>query len=379
MAIITPRKHPGISPTVPLSLKRNTHLVFWEGHSPDRSELWDGLDSEDRKIHRLETLKEVCAKVSNTPCAAAFISSSCAENANDVFDIIRESSLYPEITLVVVMDHGQNAFDHIALMQAGADDMICSSTPCQVIQQRVRRYESLFHQFQEMRVLNEKLQSANQQLEEYVYIVSHDLKAPLRGLSSLSEFIEQELGPDITREVSELLQMMKSRTERMQQMIDGILHYCRMANSFDETTEVDVKLLINNIIDLICPPGNVRISYPDRMPVLRTEKIKIHEVFQNLIMNGIKHNDKQDIRIDISYRELGDTIEFSVQDNGKGIKPEFQEKVFGFFQTLVPKDRSEGTGLGLTIVKKIVEMQDGKITLESDFGKGSVFRFTWKK
>jgi signal transduction histidine kinase len=152
-----------------------------------------------------------------------------------------------------------------------------------------------------------------------------------------------------------------------------------MSNNRCEKEPVDLKSLINNIIDLICPPSNVRIEYPDQLPSMEMEKIKIHEVLQNLILNAIKHNDKSDIHIQLFFRDLGDTVEFVVKDNGRGIKPEHQEKVFGLFQTLLPKDRSEGTGLGLTIVKKIVEQQEGKIVVESEFGKGSSFRFTWKK
>ncbi|MFM7726651.1 MAG: sensor histidine kinase, partial [Flavobacteriales bacterium] len=248
-----------------------------------------------------------------------------------------------------------------------------------IVQTKIAMHETLYRQRDELRKMNERLQCANKQLEEYVYIVSHDLKAPLRGLSSLAQFIEDELGEAMTTEVFELLSMMKSRTDRMQQMVDGILHYSRMANNRVDPEPVDLKLLINNIIDLICPPANVRIEYPDEFPLVEMEKIKIHEVLQNLILNGIKHNDKPDIHIQIHFRDVGHCWEFAIKDNGKGIKPEHQEKVFGLFQTLLPKDKSEGTGLGLTIVKKIVEQQDGKVMVESDWGKGTTFRFTWKK
>jgi light-regulated signal transduction histidine kinase (bacteriophytochrome) len=281
--------------------------------------------------------------------------------------------------VVLLVDKTESQDNLLHYYDWGVVDIIPDCTETKIIQTKIALYETLFFQRNELRQVNERLQSANRQLEEYVYIVSHDLKAPLRGLSSLAQFIEEEIGETISTDVQELLNMMKTRTDRMQQMIDGILHYSRMSNASVSKETVDVKQLIINIIDLISLPQNVRIQFPDHLPVLKTEKIKIHEVLQNLILNGIKHNDKSDIQISISYNEFPDHFEFMVMDNGKGIKPEHREKVFGLFQTLLPKDKAEGTGLGLTIVKKIVEQQNGSISLESEFGKGSTFRFTWKK
>jgi light-regulated signal transduction histidine kinase (bacteriophytochrome) len=173
--------------------------------------------------------------------------------------------------------------------------------------------------------------------------------------------------------------MMKSRTGRMQTLIDGILHYSRMGNSQTEKEPVSVYDLIHNIIDLICPPPHIRIEFPNNLPVINTEKIKLHEVFQNLISNGIKYNDKEAGIIKITCEEKEDHYIFSVIDNGIGIRPEHTEKIFGIFQTLQPKDKVESTGIGLTIVKKIIEQQDGTITVESETKKGSTFKFSWKK
>ena len=165
----------------------------------------------------------------------------------------------------------------------------------------------------------------------------------------------------------------------MQSLIDGILHYSRMANSKTEKENINVKELIHNIIDLICPPSNIRIEFPDNLPIIKSERVKLHEVFQNLISNAIKHNNKEEGEVKISFVEKKEFYEFSVWDNGFGIKPEHQEKIFGIFQTLQSKDKIESTGIGLTIVKKIIEQQDGKITVDSELGKGSTFKFLWKK
>ena len=173
--------------------------------------------------------------------------------------------------------------------------------------------------------------------------------------------------------------MMKSRTARMQNLIDGILHYSRMANAKTEKENINVQELIHNIIDLICPPANIRIEMPDNLPVIHSEKIKLHEVFQNLLSNAIKYNNKEKGAIKITFEEKKDCYEFSVIDNGPGIKPEHQEKIFGIFQTLQSKDKNESTGIGLTIVKKIIEQQSGTVSVHSEHDKGSTFKFVWKK
>ena len=173
--------------------------------------------------------------------------------------------------------------------------------------------------------------------------------------------------------------MMKSRTHRMQGLIDGILHYSKMANSFCAKENVDVKELIINAIDLISPPSNIKFDIDDNLPKMYTEKIKLHEVFQNLIGNSIKYMDKENGFVKVGFHDYPDRFEFFVQDNGCGIKAEHFNIVFRIFQTLVSKDKNESTGIGLTIVQKIVERQGGLVTLESEYGKGTTFRFTWLK
>jgi light-regulated signal transduction histidine kinase (bacteriophytochrome) len=225
----------------------------------------------------------------------------------------------------------------------------------------------------------EQIEQINKQLNEFVYIVSHDLKAPLRGVKSLTTFLEEELGQSATPEVKELLTLLQSRTDRLQTMIEAILHYSRLANNRGESETVDLNKLVTSVIDLLPIPDNIRIEQPNNLPSIVGEKVKIHEVFQNLLSNSIKYNDKQQGIIKIQFIENPSEYEFAISDNGPGIKSEFFEKIFGVFQTLQSKDKQESTGIGLTIVKKIVEQHGGQIWIESEFGNGTVFKFTWKK
>src|SRR4051812_24921717 len=161
-----------------------------------------------------------------------------------------------------------------------------------------------------------EIEQINKQLNEFIYIVSHDLKAPLRGIKSLTSFLEEELGPDAKPEVKDLLALLQSRTDRMQAMIEAILHYSRLATNKGEKENVDLNKLVSSVIDLLAIPGNTTIEQSVQLPVIRGEKIKIHEVFQNLLSNAIKYNDKEKGVISIQYIDKETEYEFCISDNG---------------------------------------------------------------
>ena len=223
------------------------------------------------------------------------------------------------------------------------------------------------------------VEKINRQLDEFVYIVSHDLKAPLRGISTLTTFIEEELSSQPNEKIKEFLDLLKGRASRMQNLITAILEYSKLSTTKSPKENVNISELLDNVVDMIAPPENFNIVRDGNFPTLFTEKIKLQQVFQNLISNGIKYNDKPEGVINISAQENGSFYHFSVRDNGKGIKKEYHEKIFGVFQTLESKDKTDSTGIGLTIVKKLIELQGGKITVESEPGLGSRFSFTWPK
>ena len=297
----------------------------------------------------------------------------------EVARLLKENSHTRDIAIIFVTALSKDEKYSIQGYEEGAVDYLLKPLDTFVVRAKVNVFSRLYLQQRELKENNELLHRTNKQLDEFVYIVSHDLKAPLRGLSSLATFLEDELGDNPKPEILDLLTMMKSRTSRMQQLIDGILHYSRLANTKGQTEPVDVKDLINNIIDLVCPPETITFTIPDNLPKIKCEKIKLHEVFQNLISNAIKYMDKADGKIVIGFQDREDEYEFWVKDNGMGIKPEHLEKIFGLFQTLLPKDQCESTGIGLTIVKKIIESERGRITVTSAFGEGSTFGFTWNK
>lgn len=216
-------------------------------------------------------------------------------------------------------------------------------------------------------------------LESFAYVVSHDLKSPLRGISKLAEWIVADYQDKLDEEGRTSLRLLTSRVQRMDSLIDGILEYSRLGRQEKAMTNVDLNELLRDIIDMHTVNGHVRIRVSGTLPSIRNDRAQLGQVFSNLISNAIKHNDKETIDIEVSFEDHGDRFAFSVRDNGPGIEPEYHEKVFGMFQTLQPKDERESTGIGLPIVKRIVEDNGGNISIHSELGKGATFTFTIPK
>lgn len=216
----------------------------------------------------------------------------------------------------------------------------------------------------------------NQELDQFVYLASHDLKAPLRAIANLAQWIHEDLSGQSTQEVEQQLQLMQSRIRQMENLINGLLEYSRVGRMNMEIEPVVVADLLAEVIDSIAPPASLRIQISSPLPTLQTKRLLLRQVLSNLIGNAIKHHHRPDGQIQISATSVADGYEFSIVDDGPGIAPDDQGRIFGIFQTL-DKNKNENTGVGLAIVKKIVESEGGEISVESTLGQGAAFRFTW--
>lgn len=223
------------------------------------------------------------------------------------------------------------------------------------------------------------LKTRNQELDRFAYVTSHDLKAPLRAIANLAAWLSEDLEGQIPEENQQQLQLMQSRVKRMDGLIQGLLEYSRVGRKDTPTKTVEVKDLINEAIDSLSTPPGFEIVIPPNLPSLTTEALLLQQVFINLISNAIKYHPQQQGKITILVEEQAEFYQFAVQDDGLGIDPQYHERIFTIFQTLQARDLIESTGIGLSIVKKIVEAQGGNIWVKSQLGQGATFYFTWRK
>ncbi|MBW4545822.1 MAG: GAF domain-containing protein [Symplocastrum torsivum CPER-KK1] len=223
------------------------------------------------------------------------------------------------------------------------------------------------------------LEKRTQELDQFAYIASHDLKAPLRAIANLSEWIEEDIFDQLNEDNQYQMQLLRGRVHRLEALIDGMQHYCRAGRITGTPERVDVEALLKQVIETLTPPPEFIIEVAPGMPTLVTMRSLLEQVFTQLIDNAIKHHPKADGQVKISVQEQLEAYEFAVTDNGEGIAPQFHEQVFVIFQTLQARDEVENTGVGLAIAKRIVEGQGGTIRLESQEGQGATFYFTWPK
>jgi PAS domain S-box-containing protein len=232
---------------------------------------------------------------------------------------------------------------------------------------------------EELARVAQKLEASNRDLDQFAYAASHDLRAPLRGIANLATWIEEDLGERATAETKEHLELLRNRVRRMEGLIEGILQYSRAGRVRDKAEVVDIEPLLREVIELIAPPPAVEVHIGAGMPRLTSERAPLQQVWMNLIGNAIKYNKGEHPRVEIAAADAGDCYEFSVADNGPGIAAEYHERIFGIFQTLEARDKVEGTGIGLSLVKRLVESRGGRVWVESQEGAGATFRFTWPK
>ncbi len=224
-----------------------------------------------------------------------------------------------------------------------------------------------------------QVESINRELKDFASIVSHDLKAPLRGIKTLANWISTDYADKLDKDGREQIDLLSGRVDWMHQLIEGVLEYSRVGRTKEEWVQVNLSQVVPKVIEMIAPPENITITIENKLPTIECEPTRIMQVFQNLLGNAVKYMDKPNGQIKVGCVQEDSFWKFSVSDNGPGIEEKHFEKIFQIFQTLSPREDSESTGVGLTIIKKIVELYGGKIWVESKVGEGSTFFFTLPK
>jgi signal transduction histidine kinase len=232
--------------------------------------------------------------------------------------------------------------------------------------------------FADQQRLIRELEKTNEELDQFSYVASHDLRAPLRGISNLASWIEEDIGTSIPKKVKEHIALLKGRATRMDKLINGLLELARVGRMRQKAERVDVTELLHETIDLLSAPEASRILIVGAMPTMNAERFALQQVFMNLVLNAVQHAGRKDVVVRITCNERVEEYEFAVSDNGVGIPPEHHERVWQIFQTLQARDVVESTGIGLTIVRKQVEANGGRAWIDAQT-PGATVRFTWPK
>ena len=229
----------------------------------------------------------------------------------------------------------------------------------------------------ELEKINDELQRSNKELETFAYVASHDLKSPLRGIAQLSSWIEEDLASGEHEAVRGHTELLRNRIKRMEKLLDDLLLFYRAGKAEGELTKVDMNLMVNEIFEIQNNKPGLRLAIANLLPTLDTFNTPLELVIRNFLSNAIKHHDKQEGEIQVSSRFIDNQfVEFSICDDGPGIPEQFHQRIFGMFQTLKPRDELEGSGMGLALIKKIVEGYGGRVSLKSE-GRGTCFNFSW--
>jgi PAS domain S-box-containing protein len=233
-----------------------------------------------------------------------------------------------------------------------------------------------FLENQKTKILS-SLEKSNEELKEYAHIVSHDLKSPLRSISALTAWIKMDNLEHFDKDSLQNFDDIDITLEKMESLISDVLKFSSLDSKVDEEHEVDLDVLVKEVIHMLYIPNKITINVKNTLPKIKGDKVKFQQLFQNLIGNAIKFNDKENGFININVEEQKSFYKFTIKDNGIGIEKKNFDKIFKIFQSLKKSENS--SGIGLSIVKKIIDIYKGEIWLESEINKGTTFHFTLKK
>ncbi len=350
------------------------------------------LDVQMPNMNGFEAAEAIRAIKGNEDIPIVFLTAS-ASDTNEIekaFELNAVDYIFKPYNKIILRSKVQVLIDYYQKSQRIKEQAIKLKRSEAQLEKTVNHLEEMNHelvqQIRERTMLQDKLEESlkelaykNRELKEFAYIVSHDLKSPLRAIGSLAGWLSMDYADVLDETGQEQLALMQKRVNRMNAFIDGILLYSRIGRLEVPKVYFDLNHKLENIIDLLDIRNYVDVQIEGKLPFVFGEEIRIEQVFQNLIDNAVKFNDKVHKKITIRYEDTGEFHQFQVSDNGPGIDNKYFDKIFKIFQTLSPRDTIESTGIGLTVVQKIIQTHRGKISVDSTLGEGTTFTFTLPK
>jgi len=266
--------------------------------------------------------------------------------------------------------------ENIQIIKEIASQLAISIQQCKLREEILAYTKELESKVEER---TKELEHSNRELRDFAQIVSHDLKAPLRAISQLSYWLSQDYADKIDEEGQKQLTLLIARVQRLDNLIEGILQFSRIGKASEKEVIINLNNLVEDTIELLDSPENIHIKIDTKLPTITADPTRIGQLFQNLIQNAIKFIDKPTGFINIGVIERDHFYEFYVKDNGCGIDEQYFDRIFKIFQRLVSRDEQEGTGIGLSLVKRIAQIYGGDVWLTSKVREGTTFYFTFAK
>ena len=297
--------------------------------------------------------------------------------------IIDDDIRYSEITVPIISDGkviGVIDSEHLSKDYFTNEQLLMLENIGSLIAMKIKSAIN-FRERQKVELKNikllEELEKSNEALQEYAHVVSHDLKSPLRSINALISWIQEDNKDVFDTSSLENFGLIEMTLEKMEQLISDILLYSSIGSDDTEKQHTDVNQVVKDLKKILFIPRHIKVDILNKLPVIVGERAKLQQLFQNLISNAIKFNDKNKGFIEIDVLEKKSFYQFSIKDNGPGIEKKYHDKIFKIFHSLNASNSS--SGIGLAIVKKIVNLFNGEIWLESELNEGATFYFTLKK
>jgi PAS domain S-box-containing protein len=333
---------------------------------------------------RIMLVNSAAAKLfgySEKELASMFVEDLVPENHRAQHEIFRQEfyarshdkQLIPGRNLVAITRDGREIPVEIGLSALQTEEGIRVLSAIVDISERKRHEETIAEHAR-------KLEAVNQELERFAYSASHDLKSPLRAIENLAAWIEEDAGEVLPEKSREDLAMLRNRVARMGHLLDSLLEYSRVGRLDYRYEDIDCAALMNDIIGVLNVPENFSVQIVGAMPVIHAPRAPMEMVLRNLVSNAIKHHDGDRGVVHVSIKDCGEFIEIFVKDDGPGILPKYHKQIFQIFQTLKPRDGTDSSGMGLSMVKKIVEGYGGVVKVDSDPStgiRGTTFIVQW--